>query len=346
MKTHIRPCLLLFAALTLHAATLTEAGLTKWIADQGGRSTEDPAGHITAVDLSSTWITDADLARLGRLDHLRALNLSHTKITDSGLEQLQKLAGVTDLSLYYAEYVTDEGLAHLTGWTRLERLNLRGTKVTSKVFDHLAHFTSLRTLNLADTQIDDEGFEELAGLTKLESLAIGGNRLNGACLPLLKAIPSLRRLDVAGMQRVDSGLWGLALTDLNLQRIAGLTQLEELNLSGANLSDRGADRPGQPQDTRAELRDLSPLKKLANLRALDLSGTPVSGDALAALASLPQLRELRLGLASNINDAAVPQLLALKQLRVLYLSGSGVTAKGIQELRESSRFTKLDAGDL
>ncbi len=336
---------LLITARLSPAASWKEADLVQWISDQGGHSAQNESGHIVSVDLATTWITDADLARLGSLPNLRKLDLAQTKITDVGLEHLARLTGVTDLNLYYAEYVTEDGIAHLRNWSRLERLNLRGTKVTSKVFDHLAHLTALRFLDLGYTQIDDEGFEELSGLTKLEGLAIGGSRLTGACLPLLKAVPSLRKLDVGGMQRVDSGLWGLALTDYNLARLADLTQLEALNLSGANLSDRGTDRPGQPEAIRSELHDLSKLAKLKNLRALDLSDTPVSADALAALASLPNLRELRLGLANNIDDAAAPQLLALKQVKVLYLAGSGVTAKGVAQLRAQGNYEKLDVGN-
>ena len=148
-----------------------------------------------------------------------------------------------------------------------------------------------------------------------------------------------------GIQRVDSGLWGLALTDYNLGRLAALTQLESLKLSGANLSDRGIDRPGQAEAMRTELRDLSPLGKLLNLQMLDLSGTPVLGDALRVLESLPRLRELRLGLAFKIDDGAVDKLLALKQVKALYIAGSGITASGLARLRAEGRFDKLDAGD-
>jgi Leucine-rich repeat (LRR) protein len=243
------------------------------------------------------------------------------------------------LNLYYAEYITEDGIAPLKGWTRLQRLNLRGTKVTSKVFEHLAHLTSLRSLDLANSQIDDEGFEHLASLTHLEEIAIGGNRLTGAALPLLKLSPSLRKLDVGGIQRVDSGLWGVPLTEANLQQIAALTGLRSLILSGANLSDFGTDRPA-----RSQLRDLSMLKMLVNLETLDLSNTPVSDDALEALRTLPKLRELRLGLAANIHDRSVPVLLDMPRLESVYLAGSGLTEQGIEQLRKSGRFRTLDAG--
>jgi hypothetical protein len=32
------------------------------------------------------------------------------------------------MGLGFAEFITDEGLVHLKGWTVLERLNLRGPK--------------------------------------------------------------------------------------------------------------------------------------------------------------------------------------------------------------------------
>jgi len=336
----------LFVSAMCAGAARNESELPRWIADQGGHCMQDGAGHIVAIDLTSAWISDSDLARLGRLRNLRSLNLAHTRITDVGLEHLANLEGVTDLNLYYAEYITEDGIAHLRRWKDLDRLNLRGTKVTSKVFEHLGRLTALKSLDIAYTQIDDEGFEELSALPKLEELAIGGNRLTGSCLTLLKPLVSLRRLDAGGMQRVDSGLWGLALTDYNLARLGALTQLESLNVRGANLSDRGTDRPGQPEAIRSELRDLSKLRTLVNLRTLDLSDTPVSAEALAALSSMPRLRELRLGFASKINDAAVSELLALKQVKVLYVAGSGLSSASVARLREDGRFEKLDAGDL
>src|SRR6478609_3922740 len=184
------PQLLLFLAAA--------ANTSDWVAQEGGSITRDASGQVIAVDLTGSWITDADLERLRSFPRLRSLNL------------------------YFAEYITEDGIAHLKGWSSLERLNLHGTKVTSKVFPLLTHLTALKSLDLGSTQIDDEGFEELTALPHLEELAIGGNRLTGSCLPLLRPLAQLRRLDVGGIQRVDSGLWGLALTDYNLTRLAML----------------------------------------------------------------------------------------------------------------------------
>ncbi len=258
-----------------------------------GKPVKDAAGEIVELDLTGTWVSDADMAKVAKLRRLRKLDLSQTKITDSGLDHLKPLENVTDLSCYYAEFLTEDGIAHLSNWKRLERLNLRGTRITSKVFDSLAKLTSLRSLDIAFTQIEDDGFEQLSALTKLESLAIGGNRLSGASLPLLKLLPALVSLDVGGIQRVDSGLWGLPLTSENLARIAELKQLRSLSLAGATLSDRGVDRPGHPEAERSEMRDLGKLADLVNLERLDLSRLPITLEDLRALERLPKLRELR-----------------------------------------------------
>lgn len=294
---------------------------------------KDAAGNIIELDLTSSWVTDAEMAHVGRMAHLRRLDLSQTKITDAGLRPLRDLKYVRELDLHYAEYITDDGLANIRNWTGLEKLNLRGARVTSKVFEHIAGLKNLRELDLAFTEINDDGFDALLGLEKLQKLAIGGNRLNGQCLLLLKQLRGLTDLDIGGIQRVDSGLWGLPLTESTLARVGELKQLTRLSIAAATISDRGVDRPGHPEAERSELADLSALAGLANLEYLDLTRQPVTASAIRSISGLEQLRELRLGLARKLDDAAVPPLLAMKGLRRVYLTGSQISPDGLDRLR-------------
>src|SRR4030095_5611119 len=82
----------------------------------GARTVEDAHGNIVGLDLTSCWITDADLANVAQLLHLKSLDLSHTRITDAGLEHLKPLENVVALTCYYAESLTEDGIAHLKGW--------------------------------------------------------------------------------------------------------------------------------------------------------------------------------------------------------------------------------------
>lgn len=335
---------LLLALGCLSLPAQNPSAITDWVRSQGGAVENDSSGNLIGIDLSSTWVTDADMARLGRLTALRKLDLSHAKITDVGLEHLRGLRRVVDLNLYYAEYISDSGIAHIKGWEQLEHLTLRGTKVTSRVFDHLAGLENLRSLDIASTEVTDAGFEDLASLPHLDTLAIGGNRILGPGLSLLQLLPSLKHLDVGGIQRVDSGLWGIALSDSNMRKIGELTRLETLKLNGANIADRGLDRPGHELARRKELTSLPNLKDLVNLRTLELNRTPVTGLALDALRELPQLQRLSVEYATGVDDEAIAVFLALEQLESLQLSGTAVTDDGLSRLAALEHLKTLRVG--
>ena len=127
---------LLVALTSPHAPA--EGGPAAEVAALGASCSHDVAGETIGVDLSNTWVTDADLAKVARLSHLQRINLAYTRITDQGLEHLAPLENVKSLNLYYAESVTELGIAHLKHWKNLEHLDVRSTKVTSTLFEHIA----------------------------------------------------------------------------------------------------------------------------------------------------------------------------------------------------------------
>lgn len=301
--------------------------LAAWVAERGGRLQAGPAG--LQLDFSGRWITDADLERIATLGRLTALDLSETGVTDAGIEALATLEGVRELKLRFAEEVTEYGLAHLAGWSELERLDLRGTAVRSGVFERIAPLGALRELDVSHTRVTDEGCDRLAEFPRLERLAIGSNRLDGTCLTALKAAPALRSLDVGGVQRVDSGIWGLPLNRDNLARLGELTRLEELLLGGATITDAGSDRPGLPNAERSELPYLELLANLKELTTLDISRQPVTAGGLVFLAELPRLQRLNLGQCFRLGDEAVEPLARLGSLRELILAGTQISDDGL-----------------
>src|SRR5690606_695352 len=144
--------------------------LAAGLASLGARCSRDADGAIIGVDLSHAWLTDHDLGTLALLPDLECIDLSYTKVTDQGLELLAPLRNVRHLNLHYAESVTDLGIAHLKHWSRLESLNVRGTKVTSEVFEHVSGMAGLRSLDVGHSRVNDERFEALEGLDRLEHL--------------------------------------------------------------------------------------------------------------------------------------------------------------------------------
>jgi Leucine-rich repeat (LRR) protein len=263
--------------------------------------TRDRAGRVTGVDLRASWVTDSDLARLVDLPYITHLDLSMTRITDHGLQQLKNAPAIVDLNLYYAEQITDEGMAALKNWKRLKRLNLRGTKITDTTLEHLANVTTLEALDAGFAQITDVGLDRLTPLQNLKELVIGGNKLTDTGLQSWRQFPGLASLSLGGSQRTDSGLWTISLTESGLDAIMTLKELRELRLDGAP----------------ASARWLEKLKTLNKLERLSLRGCKRLGDDVA------------------------PLLASWQSLLVLDLNGTAMTEKGIADLRREKPNARI-----
>ena len=281
--------------LLLIATFLALPANPDWITEAGGTVTRDRAGNITGVDLRSSWVTDADLPRLAALPYLAQLDLSLTRITDHGLQQLKNAPAIVELNLYYAEQITDEGMAAVKGWKRLKRLDLRGARVTDTTLEHLASVTTLESLDVGYAQITDVGLDHLTSLPNLRELVLGGNKLTDAGLQALRQLPGLTSLSLGGEQRTDSGLWSISLTDAGLDAIATLKDLRELRLDGMPVTNRWLEK----------------LKSLGKLERMNLKG------------------------CKRLDDSATTLLASWPALRVLDLKGTAVTEKGLADLRRA-----------
>ena len=81
------------------------------------------------------------------MDVPQAVESSHAK---------RAASRVLGLSIH-GTLITDAGLVHLKGLTKLQELHLNETKVTDAGLAHLKDLTNLQTLNLRFTQVTDAG---------------------------------------------------------------------------------------------------------------------------------------------------------------------------------------------
>jgi Leucine-rich repeat (LRR) protein len=151
----------------------------------------DADGNVWALDLYGSHVTDAVLVHLERLPSLSAINLNGcNKITDGGLEHLKGLTKLQELYLTHTQ-ITDAGLADLQELTKLETLWLDNTQVTDVGLVHLKRFTKLESLSLDNTQITDAGLIHLKGLTSLLGLGLRDTQVTDAAVAeLQKALPN------------------------------------------------------------------------------------------------------------------------------------------------------------
>lgn len=154
---------------------------------------------ITAIDMGSPMITDADLQHLrgltylqelslggeqigpgiqylSGLSNLHRLDLSATNITDTDLQYLSGLNNLEQLDLTLTD-VTDAGLQHLRSLENLKYLSLWGTQIIDGGLRHLTFFPDLRGLELGNTQVTDDGLRHLSGLTNLKHLWIARTQI-------------------------------------------------------------------------------------------------------------------------------------------------------------------------
>ncbi len=292
----------------------------KWIEEAGGTILRDSAGKITGVDLRSSWVVDSDLRELLKLPDLSFLDLSLTRITDQGMLELKNLRGIVELNLYFAEYVTDEGLAVIKDWKKLKRLNIHGTKISDTTLEHITGITTLEALDAGSANVTDVGIERMTSLPNLKELTIGGNKITDSGLEPLRQMPGLTYLDLVGRQGTDSNVWVVSMTERGLDAILALKDLRELRLgcSGVGVGAEG-ERLATVSNMSLSARWIEKMKGLPKLQRLKLQGCiRVNDDAITALAEIPSLQEVDLKGTSVTEKGAAALRSARPKLQVTF----------------------------
>jgi Leucine-rich repeat (LRR) protein len=131
------------------------------------------------------------------------------------------------------------------------------------------------------------------------------------------------------------------VTDIGLESLRDLRQLEGLWLSGSQISDKGLINLAGLNHLRVlcfydtEITDdgLKELQRLRQLHTLVLRNTKVTDSGLLVVKDLAPLRVLCLADNINVTDAGLVNLKDLASLRSLDLSGTKVTDAGVKQLR-------------
>jgi Leucine-rich repeat (LRR) protein len=313
-------CVLCLAGAAM-SAEIKGIDATQWVEDAGGSVLKDATGRITGVDLRASWVSDSDLRRLVLLPDLTKLDLSLTRITDQGMQELKNLTGIVDLNLYFAEYVTDEGMAAIKGWKHLKRLNVHGTKSSDTTLEHIAGITTLESLNFGSAVMTDVGLERLISLPNLKELTMGGNEVSDAGVQALREMPGLTYLDLSGRQGTDSNVWAVSISDVGLDAILTLQELRELRF-GCTAIGVG----------------------IEGAKFAEVSTTSVTNEWIEKLKTLPKLERLKVQGCDRINDESVAVLAKMPALREVDLKGTSVTEKGLAALKAAKPGIRVYSG--
>jgi internalin A len=228
---------------------------------------------------------------LAALTGLKSLDLSHTMVGDVGLESLPALSELEELDL---------------GGTRITGINLNFLKLLPKLKKLSFNGIQRRNAGACWTPlVTDLDINTISLLSGLEDLNLGvGVSLGKTGVPV-----------GAGNCRVTGGI---QLTDLGVAKLAKLTKLRRLDISGAKITPGG----------------LKVLERLPQLERLSLwNCTALDDSAAAEFAAFPKLTTLDLSYTSA-GDATLKSLAALPDLRLLYLTDTKVTPAGVESFRK------------
>ncbi len=283
---------------------LTKKGSPRWRATGDGKP--EP---VVAYSLGDLKTLPAET---------KAIEVESREIYDDDLAVLSRFTALESLDLGSAEGLTDDGLQHFAGLSKLKSVTLSGELLTGRGFEHLAGLSALDELTLYSAKkLSDEGVAYIAKMKNLNLLALSrANTLTDEHLAELAKLSGLRQLNIWNCQRV---------TDKGLAHVATLSDLEELSLSQAAVTAQG----------------IAQLARLKRLQEIDLSYTKFNGDALTPLSQIESLEYVTL-YGVDITDGGLRSLAKLPRLkRVFANSCRGATAEGVEKFKATlgSEFT-------
>ena len=247
-------------------------------------------GHLQSLEtlvIIATKLNDEWIAPLGKLTNLKTLRIiNNGKLTDAGLEQLAGLKNLKNFG-FIGTGIQGHAYAKINGWTHLVKVSHRGSSIDDEGLRQLCeHLPQLESLILAHAKFTDAGAVHLAKMTHLQGLEIGTSNATPQCLQhiaklplaylqigdgldtpegigLIRGIPTLRRLTITNAK---------PLNDADLKVVAGMQQLEQLELSNIVLT----------EERLGVLKDFAFLKSLRLVPA----GTPITPEAQAQIKTL------------------------------------------------------------
>jgi len=328
-----------------------EREVAEWVLSIGGK--------LVVADVSRNEQTLAAVPLPDWPFTVRGVFLKNNQIVrDTDARRLIPLVDMQSLLCMGCRQITDATAADLVSIQSLTQLDLAGSSCTDRSLKSISQLENLQILSLEGTGVTAQGLQLLQPLYNLREL-------NLIHLPVdLESLRSLKAIPLTSLSLIDT-----QLTTADLSEIAVLfPQLEYLFLPSRD-GRKADDYLGLAQFTQLRSLGVHPrlleqgifnyLQDLSNLRCFMVHETTTNLETFAPeLANVPQINELHVGLAQNIDDndlAALSrvstiqnvifgqtrfgdhhlqQLTAMRSLRRLELYSSQVTAAGVQKFHE------------
>ena len=216
------------------------------------------------------------------------------------------------------------------------------SQLTADQIEALGSCARLRELTMLSSVMTDEGLASLSRDHLIMRLYCFKPKITDAGVKHLAKLKSLKRLELLRVP---------GLTDATLGSLAGLAELEEINLSGASLTGSGlVHLTGLKQlesleipSTALDDAGLANLGRLTGLRRLYIGGGAYTDAGLASLSNLTELRELGLG-SEGCTDAGLGTRVGLTNLRTLDIAGPRITDAWLDRIAAMKSLREVNIG--
>jgi|GEM_PF-939207 hypothetical protein len=187
------------------------------------------------------------------------------------------------------------------------KLSYDGAENIRKLADIVGKYDIIRTFDSDDQLLDNKKVAQIARISSIRRIDLAHTDLGDDGV---KALMALNRLTCLNMSST-------MITAQSGKYISTLSELTVLDL----------DKNGLDDSIGKEL------SKLAHIDDLGLKATNVSDACLDEVAKMKSITQLRLGSNRGITDRGIAKLVALKNLKLLDVTDTKVTPKGLEPLK-------------
>ncbi|KAI3675117.1 hypothetical protein L1987_84701 [Smallanthus sonchifolius] len=259
--------------------------------------------HLQMLNLSMNNFVESQIpSEIARLKQLRSLDLSYSGFNCQIPNEISHLIQLSSLDLSWNPLkLQSPGLAYLLQkMTRLENLFLSGVDVSSSVPHFLANFSSLRSIELIDCQLQDEFPSAIFHLPKLKYLHMRNNSNLTGSLPEFHNNTLLKHLN----------LFSTGFAGIIPESVSNLNHLEVLSLGRCNFSGH---IPGS-------LPNLTHLTILSLYKNEFIGLVPSLGQISSSFLNFKSLELLAISFNKFSGKVGLDSFLGLNKLKVLDLA--------------------------
>jgi hypothetical protein len=286
----------------------------------GNNVTDDGLAALHDLPVFRKWHqADVDIKLLDHETQPNQLTL-RGRFTERGFANLRGLDGLFGLAVESSISITGQGAEHLTSLPNLGWLSIDAKDEWMSV---LADMPALRFLGMQDTTAGDDGFVALSRSKTIENIwGRHCHNLRSRGFVALSKMPRLRRLSVSCLNVEDTALASLPdfpslrelmpidVPDSGYRHIGKCAELESLVLMYCR------------NTTDAATEHLTGLTKLKNYFN---SYTTITDRTPEILSGMNSLETVTFDACHNLTNDGVAKLAQLSNLKVLRVSGNGLT---------------------